>query len=133
MNKNVTVGIVVGILVISGSFFYNGKGGVPAKTPLPAVTAVIDPITGKQIIDITAHGGYSPKVVGAKAGIPTIIRVTTKDTYDCSVSLVIPKLSYRKFLDSNGTEEINISADQAKGTLNGLCSMGMYSFKVMFQ
>jgi len=98
---------------------------------LPAPTAVI--IDGTQIVDITAKGGYSPRVVVAKAGIPTVVRLATKDTFDCSASVVIPKLSYQKFLQPSGIEEIQITAEQATGTLQGLCSMGMYNFKIKFE
>ena len=94
------------------------------------VATVVD---GKQFIDITAKGGYSPRVVTAKAGMPTVLRVQTNGTFDCSASLVIPKLSYQKFLQSSGTEEIIISPEAAQGTMKGLCSMGMYSFEIDFQ
>ena len=69
----------------------------------------------------------------AKAGIPTILRVKTNGTFDCSASLAIPNLSYQKFLQPSGTEDIAITAEQARGTLQGLCSMGMYNFQVVFQ
>lgn len=97
----------------------------------PAPTAAI--VGGIQIIDITARGGYSPRVVKAKAGIPSVLRVTTSGTFDCSASVVIPKLSYQKFLQPSGTEEIQISAEEATGTLQGLCSMGMYNFRIEFE
>jgi len=132
MNKNISVAIVVGVLIVSGALFYVGGGSRSPNTEPAPITATIDE-SGQQIIDITARGGYSPKVVSAKAGIPTTLRVVTKETYDCSVSLVIPKLKYQKFLSSSGVEEIQIPAEKAKGTLNGLCSMGMYSFKIVFQ
>ena len=56
-----------------------------------------------------------------------IIKSTGKET-----SLVIPKLSYQKFLQPSGTEEIAISGEQAQGTMQGLCSMGMYNFQIRF-
>lgn len=90
-------------------------------------------VDGKQVIDIRAKGGYSPRVVEAKAGVPTVLRVNTQSTFDCSASLVIPKLSYQKFLQPSATEEILIPAEQAQGTLQGLCSMGMYSFQIKFE
>ncbi len=90
-------------------------------------------IDGKQVIDIRAKGGYSPRVVTAKAGVETLLRMNTSGTFDCSASLVIPKLSYQKFLQPEGTEDIVISAEQAQGTLQGLCSMGMYNFQIRFE
>ena len=64
--------------------------------------------------------------------MPTILRMKTSGTFDCSASLVIPKLSYQKFLQPSGTEEINIPSEQAQGTMQGLCSMGMYNFQIKF-
>ena len=90
-------------------------------------------VDGKQIIDISAKGGYSPRVVEAKSRVPTVLRVNTQGTFDCSASLVIPKLSYQKFLQPSAIEEILISAEQAQGTLQGLCAMGMYGFQIKFQ
>jgi len=71
--------------------------------------------------------------VVAKAGIPTMLRINTNGTFDCSASVVIPKLSYQKFLQPSGTEDIEITAEKAQGTLQGLCSMGMYNFQIKFQ
>ena len=90
-------------------------------------------VDGKQFVDITAKGGYSPKVVVAKAGVPTTLRVTTNGTFDCSASVVIPKLSYQKFLQPSEIESITLSREQATGVIEGLCSMGMYSFQIRFQ
>jgi len=102
-------------------------GGGSAVAP----TAVI--VDGTQFIDISAKGGYSPRIVAAKAGVPTILRMNTSGTFDCSASVVIPKLSYQKFLQPSGTEEITLTAEQARGTLQGLCAMGMYNFQIKFQ
>src|SRR3990167_8399448 len=128
MNKPVIISIVVSVLLVGGAFWLSarssGGGGGSA-------TATI--VGGVQYVDITAKGGYSPRVIEAKAGMPTILRMKTSGTFDCSASLVIPKLSYQKFLQPSGTEEISISSEQAQGTMQGLCSMGMYSFEIDFQ
>ncbi|MFA6278542.1 MAG: cupredoxin domain-containing protein [Candidatus Paceibacterota bacterium] len=132
MNKQLFISLVFCALIIGGAVWLvsarpNAGAGPVATSPTATTT------DGKQIIDITAKGGYSPRQVNAKAGIPTIVRVTTNGTFDCSASLVIPKLSYQKFLKPSGTEEISLTADQAQGTLQGLCAMGMYNFKIIFQ
>lgn len=101
-----------------------------ANTPIAPTAVIVD---GKQIIDITAKGGYSPRVVVAKAGVPTVLRMVTNGTFDCSASVVIPKLSYQKFLEPTGVTEIAIPAEQAQGTLQGLCAMGMYNFQIKFE
>jgi len=127
MNKSILVSICLSVLLIAGAFWFTSK---PASVDNETAVSVVG---GKQIIDITAKGGYSPRIVVAKAGMPTVLRVSTRGTFDCSSSLVIPKLSYQKFLPPSGTEEIAISAEEAQGTMQGLCSMGMYNFQIKFQ
>lgn len=88
---------------------------------------------GVQVIDLTANGGYSPRYIVAQAGMPTELHVITNGTYDCSSSIVIPALGYQKLLAPTGEEKVEISADQASGTLRGTCGMGMYSFEIAFK
>jgi plastocyanin domain-containing protein len=125
------IALAVGIILIGGAFWLvstkHQEGSVDTEIP----TATI--VDGNQYVDITAKGGYSPRIVIAKAGVKTVLRITTNGTFDCSASVVIPKLSYQKFLQSSGIAEIPITSEQATGTLQGLCSMGMYSFQVRFQ
>lgn len=125
------ISIAISAVLIGWAFwFVSAKPqGESADTAVPTATIV----DGKQFIDISAKGGYSPRMVVAKAGLPTVLRVTTSGTFDCSASVVIPKLSYQKFLKPSGTEDIAISADEAQGTLQGLCAMGMYNFQIKFQ
>ncbi len=127
MTKPILISIVVSVLLIGGAFWLatQSSGGAASGT-----ATVVD---GIQYVDISAKGGYSPRVVSAKAGMPTVLRVKTSGTFDCSASLVIPKLSYQKFLQSSGTEEIRIGSEQAQGTMQGLCSMGMYNFQIRFE
>lgn len=127
MNKSILVSVCISALLIFGAFWFAGR---PNAGDSASAVSVVD---GKQIIDISARGGYSPRVILARAGMPTVLRVATRGTFDCSASLVIPKLQYQKFLSPTGTEEISISAEQAQGTMQGLCSMGMYNFQVKFQ
>ena len=87
---------------------------------------------GKQIITIAAKGGYAPRKTTAQAGIPGTLRIATNNTFDCSSSIVIPSLNYRKYLPPTGNTDLEIPA-QARGTkLQGLCGMGMYSFEIAF-
>lgn len=131
MNTRVAISLSLSAILIAVAFWFTSArpGDDTSSTLSPAVSI----IEGKQIIDISAKGGYSPRRVVAKAGIPTVLRVTTKGTFDCSSSLLIPKLSYQKSLQPSGIEEIAISAGEAQGTLQGLCAMGMYNFQIKFQ
>lgn len=131
VNKPVVISLAISVVLIGWAFWIVSAKSDTESTAVEVPTATI--VGNKQIIDIRAKGGYSPRVVVAKAGVPTIVRVTTNGTFDCSASLVIPKLSYQKFLQPSGTEEIMITAEEAQGTFQGLCAMGMYSFQIRFQ
>jgi plastocyanin domain-containing protein len=110
-----------------------GTAGNNVATDVPSSpTQNVRVVDGKQVVDITARGGYSPRKTTAKAGIPTVLRVSTNGSYDCSVALRIPKLNIAKNLEPTGTEEIDLGTPVA-GVMRGLCGMGMYSFEINFQ
>lgn len=86
-----------------------------------------------QYVTITARGGYSPRQSSAKAGVPTKLVVKTNGTYDCSASLVITSLNYRKMLPNTGETVIDAGTPKAGDVLQGVCGMGMYSFAIDFK
>ncbi len=88
-------------------------------------------IDGKQIIEINARGGYTPKSSVAKAGIPTVVRFNTTGTFDCSSSVRIPSMNISQILPQTGTTDIDLGIPQ-KGPLSGSCGMGMYPFDITF-
>ncbi|OGF69095.1 hypothetical protein A3H65_00680 [Candidatus Giovannonibacteria bacterium RIFCSPLOWO2_02_FULL_45_14] len=120
--------IAAGLLILGAVFYASYKNGSEINLPEDNVSIV----DGKQIIEIGAKGGYSPKVSVAKAGIPTILRVQTRGTFDCSSALTIPSIGYRAILTPSGITEIELPAQKSGSTLQGLCSMGMYNFQVRF-
>ncbi len=128
--KIIVIFIFVAIALTWGSFLLSG-GGKDLNTNIPAVNNV-SIVDGKQIITINAKGGYSPRVTTAKAGIPTVIKMNTQGTFDCSAALTIPSLGYRGFLPPAGETLIDVPPQQAGSKLQGLCSMGMYNFTVNF-
>lgn len=87
---------------------------------------------GTQIIELKAKGGYTPRVTLAKAGIPTILRVNTSGTFDCSSAIRIPSLGVSKNLPQSGVTDIDLGT-QKVGTLPGSCGMGMYPFEIRFE
>ena len=89
-------------------------------------------VDGKQIITLTARGGYSPRASIAKAKIPTLLRVQTKGTFDCSSIIHIPHLNIYQNLPASGNTEIDLGIPQI-GLLRGSCGMGMYFFEINFQ
>lgn len=131
-NKSIFLGVMIAVILGGGILWYILSG---TNNPTPTngePSSNVSVVDGKQIIDIIAKGGYAPRTMIAKAGMPTVLRIKTQGTFDCSSGLTIPKLKYQKSLPATGVEEITVNSDQAQGTLQGVCSMGMYSFKIVF-
>jgi plastocyanin domain-containing protein len=126
MNKTAII-ILVSSVLIAGALIAAGISTNKARPPENNVSIV----EGVQIVDLRARGGYQPRKSVAKAGVPTIIRFTTNGTFDCSTAVRIPSLNIARTLQTKGTTEIEIGAQQA-GLLRGSCGMGMYPFEIEF-
>lgn len=142
MQTKLTIGAILFVgLLIGGAIIFTGSQNETKKSVIDSVPraevknengrAVIE--GGIQYVDITARGGYTPRVTKAEAGIPTRIRMRTENTYDCSMALVIPDLGYQAYLPQSGVTEIDVPVEKAQGTLRGLCSMAMYHFQIDFE
>lgn len=116
-------------LVISVGIIFSGKSENDSATVYLAKNVEIK--DGIQYVTIGAKGGYLPRVSEAQANIPTKLIVKTNGTYDCSVALVIRSIGYQKILPQTGKEIVDLGIPQV-GTLQGLCSMGMYNFVINF-
>lgn len=88
---------------------------------------------GIQYVTIVARGGYAPRKSFAMAGIPTKFIIKTGGTYDCSASLSIPSLNFRKMLPNTGETIVDAGIPKAGSQVTGVCAMGMYSFAVEFK
>lgn len=126
--KSIILSIIVAIVIIGGAVLLVKDGGIDNQTNENNVS-IID---GKQIIKITAKGGYQPRTSIAKAGIPTILRFNTRGTFDCSASVRIASLNISTMLSNSGVTDIDIEDPQV-GVLQGSCGMGMYPFEIDFQ
>lgn len=113
---------VVGFLAMQNS---DGKN-VTSNTDVVSISG------DTQYIDIEAKGGYFPEFIEAQADIKTVLRVSTKNTFDCSSALTIPSLDVQENLPANGKTEISLEPQEKGYELDGTCSMGMYSFKIRF-
>ncbi|MEK7101283.1 MAG: cupredoxin domain-containing protein [Patescibacteria group bacterium] len=121
------VSLLIAVVIIGGAVALGQKSDTTAQ----AVQNVS--MEGeKQIIEIDAKGGYFPGLTTAKAGVPTVLRLKTNGTYDCSSAVAIPSIGFRKNLEATGVTEVEVPANVAQGTLEGMCSMGMYTFSVKF-
>lgn len=135
MNKNTIISIVVATaLIIFAIVFTSGKSNSSdnTKTTQEANINNVSVVDGKQIIEISAKGGYTPRKSFAKSGIPTILRFNTNGTFDCSSSVRIPSMNISKILPQSGITDIDLGT-QKTGTIDGSCGMGMYPFEIEFQ
>lgn len=113
---------IVVVIFVAGSKKGDGSGAVENSE-------IRD---GVQYITINARGGYTPRTSSAKAGIPTKLIMKTSGAFDCSSSLVIRSIGFQKILPQTGETEIDLGVPKAGVPLEGVCGMGMYSFKVNF-
>lgn len=129
--KKTAISILVAAVLIGGAIVLVGDRK-DSNGDVPQTVNNVSVIDGKQVIEINAKGGYSPRVTTAKAGVPTIIKVNTRGTFDCSSALAIPSIGYRANLPLSGSTEIEVPAQKSGSVLQGLCAMGMYNFRVRF-
>lgn len=108
----------------------NGSSKSPVSGAKANNVSIVD---GKQVIEISARGGYAPRISTARAGMPTVIKVKTAGTFDCSSALTIPTLGYRTNLPASGETLIDVPPQQPGAKLQGLCAMGMYNFAIDFK
>lgn len=130
MNKTVLI-IITSALVIGIGIVLLGQSKNTSDFSGEESVQNVEIRDGIQYVTINARGGYSPRISTAEANIPTKLIVKTNGTYDCSLALVIRSIDYQKILPQTGEEIIDLGTPQS-GKLQGLCSMGMYSFVVNF-
>ena len=129
--KAIIIACLISLLLIGGAVVLrkNNDRNVSQNTDVNNVTVK----DGVQVIEIGAKGGYSPRTTLAKADTPTVLKVSTNATFDCSAALTIPSIGYRKNLPPSGVTEIQLPAQKAGTRLQGLCAMGMYNFAIEFK
>jgi plastocyanin domain-containing protein len=119
-------------VIVSGFIIFLSRSNGQSSLPNADQGNNVSIVDGKQIIEIGARGGYSPRLSTAKAGIPTIVRFKTNGSFDCSSSVRIPSLNVSKLLPQTGLTDIDIGSPKT-GPLLGTCSMGMYRFEIDFE
>lgn len=129
--KTITFSLLA-ILLLGGMYLAIQENSYQSETSIEETANNVTMEDGKQIVAITARGGYSPRISRAKAGVPTVIRMKTKGAFDCSSSVVIPSIGYQGFLPTSGETNIDVPAQEAGTTLQGMCGMGMYRFQIQF-
>ena len=130
--KTIVFSIIIAVILIGGAFMVsianpNSDGNASGANNTNNVSVV----DGKQIVQINVKGGYRPEKSFAKAGVPTIIRFNTDNTFDCSSFIRISSLNISKALPQSGSTDIDVGSPST-GVLQGSCGMGMYRFEVEF-
>lgn len=130
--------IILSLLIAGGLIFFVASSGaksttISKKTENNSATTAVQIVDGKQIIEVTARGGYNPRDIVAKANVPTILRMKTSGTFDCSAAFVIPSLGVQKMLPQTGVTDIEIPSQTSGSNIAATCGMGMYRLNINFQ
>jgi plastocyanin domain-containing protein len=126
--KPIIISSIIALALIGGAFVLTR----PANLGEDASANNVSMVNGTQVIDLRAKGGYTPRRSTAKAGIPTVLKINTKGTFDCSSIVRIPSLNVYQNLPTSGITEIDLGTPKT-GLLQGSCGMGMYPFEINFQ
>ncbi len=124
--KALIITFLIAGVFIGGIVFMISSATEEVATQEQGSAANVSVVDGKQIIEITAKGVYSPKKTTAKANIPTVIKLKTNGTFDCTRSLNFPNLKLKKFLPPTGETLIELPEQKSGSLLTAACSMGMY-------
>ncbi len=124
-------GFIVAVAIIFLGYLLLQMGGATPQSQV-ASGSNVSVIEGQQIVEITAKGGYLPRVSTVKAGLPTVLRVDTQGTFDCSSQIRVPSLDISRALPPTGVTDIALGTLQP-GVLHGTCGMGMYPFEIEVQ
>ena len=123
--------ITISLIIVGGSLFLNKK-----NTPIQGEESsqYVSMEDGVQIVNVVVNAkGYTPSSVEASAGIKTVLRMESQNSYGCERSLRIPSLEITEILPSEGTTDIDLGVPKEGENIFGSCSMGMYTFKISFK
>lgn len=126
----IAAALIVGALIMSSASSKPSPSGAAAGPAAPARGDAVTQEGGVQIITVTASGGYFPRAVTAKAGVPTRLRMVSQNSYGCESAFFIPSLNVSKRLPPNGTTEIDLGTLSSGQAIVGTCSMGMYTVTI---
>ena len=87
-------------------------------------------IDGVQTVEIVVDGGYLPRTVQLKAGVPAKLVFNRKDSSACLEEVLLPDFGVSKTLVLGQKTEITIDPSQV-GEFKYTCGMNMFSGKVV--
>lgn len=127
----IIIGLIVATTVIFLGYLLLQMSGATPQDQSASVSNV-SIVDGQQIVEILAKAGYTPRVSQVKAGLPTVLRVDTQGTFDCSSQIRVPNLDISRSLPPSGVTDIALGTLEP-GVLQGTCGMGMYPFELNVQ
>lgn len=81
---------------------------------------------GKQYIEMEQWaGGYNPKRITVKVGMPVVWQINSTNSYTCASSIIVPSLGIARSL-SPGINTIEFTPTKT-GSIKFSCAMGMYT------
>ena len=123
--------LALGVAIIVGVVIFVAPTRRAAPPALMAASAA--QTADGQVLEIAVKDGYTPSAMRAKAGVPLTLKMRTNGTLDCSVALRISAISWSQNLPATGEVAVSIPEQKPGTTLTGVCSMGMRSFKIVFE
>lgn len=86
---------------------------------------------GQQIVNVTVRSdSYSPAVMRARAGVPTVLVLSSQGARGCVRSFQIPARNVEEVLPATGETRIDLGV-LAPGRVDYSCSMGMYTGSIL--
>jgi plastocyanin domain-containing protein len=89
-----------------------------------------DEVNGVQQVEITVDGGYQPRVIQLKAGLPAKLSFIRRDPSTCLEEIVMPDFGISKSLPVGQKTVIEISPNKP-GNYKYTCGMQMFSGQVV--
>jgi Cu+-exporting ATPase len=79
---------------------------------------------GRQVVDITVKGGYSPSLIRVEAGKPVRLRFDRQENSDCTARVVFPDFRKSASLAAFGTTTLDLDVAEP-GEYSWACGMNM--------
>jgi Cu+-exporting ATPase len=113
---------VADIAVILGGIALIAALGWYFFAPRKATHAQVE--GGRQVVDITVKGGYSPNLIRVQAGTPVRLRFDRQENSDCTARVVFPDFRKSASLAAFGTTTLDLEV-QEPGEYSWACGMNM--------
>jgi len=110
-------------------------GWLPDTAAAPAIDArfVATDASGAQTITVHAlNDGYRPAFLSARAGVPTVLVISTRDTTGCTLAFTLPRRGTSLVLPRTGQTRVDLGVP-APGRLRFVCSAGHYPGSITFR